>query len=587
MSLVVIDCPTGLAGNMLLAALLDVGVPEAVIHAPLAALGLEGRYRIEREERQSGGLRGLHLSVIPLEPQPHHRHWGSLRQQILQAPWPAALRERVLAVFEGLAAAEAAVHGHAPEVVEFHEVGAIDALVDVVGVCAGLLHLEVERLICTIPPAGHGSVTTAHGSLPLPAPAVLELARQHALPLASSADFPPAELTTPTGLALMACWASGFGVAPAMVPRVVGVGLGSRTLDRPNLLRLILADSPEPPAAHEDAWPAAADQGAWPAEGNQKPWPAEPEGRAWSAAAEGESWPAAADQKKSPTAPEERASPAEGNQKPWPAEPEERACSAAAEGESWPAAADQKKTPTAPEERASPAEGTQKPWPAESAAVSEPLLEQQAQIDDATAEDLAFLAEALRQAGAVEVFSQSVLMKKGRVGTLITALAPPERAEALRAIWWRHSTTLGLREQLQRRWRLPRQQEQRPTPWGPVRLKRAALPDGRRRFKLEHDDLAALARQHNLSLDDMRQLLREALAAPIPEEAPLPRERPGEETPMQSPRQATGETSMGTPSQATRETTETSLRDTARQATEETPRETPSQATGKTPKEEP
>jgi uncharacterized protein (TIGR00299 family) protein len=414
MTLAVIDCPTGLAGNMLLAALLDAGVPEAVIHAPLAALGLEGSYRIVREERHSGGLRGCHLSVIPLEVQPHHRPWGPLRQQILQAPWPAALRERVLAVFERLAAAEAAVHGHAVDAVEFHEVGAIDALVDVVGVCAGLLHLEVERLLCSIPPAGHGSVRTAHGPLPLPAPAVLEMARQLALPLASSADFPPAELTTPTGLALMACWADAFGPPPALVPRAVGVGLGSRTLDRPNLLRLILAD------------PLAGGLSA------------------------------------------------------------------------------------------------------ETAPLCETLLVQQAQIDDATAEDLAFLAEALRQAGAVEVFSQSVLMKKGRAGTLITALVAPERAESLRAIWWRHSTTLGLREESQRRWRLPRAQDARDTPWGTVRLKQAALPDGRRRFKLEHDDLAALARQHNLSLDDMRQLLREALPpapAPAPAEGPAGEER--------------------------------------------------------------
>jgi uncharacterized protein (TIGR00299 family) protein len=414
MTLVVIDCPTGLAGNMLLAALLDAGVPESVIHAPLAALGLEGRYRLVREERRSGGLRGLHLSVIPLERQPHHRPWGPLREQILQVAWPEALRRRVLAVFERLAAAEAAVHGHAAEAVEFHEVGALDALVDVVGVCAGLLHLEVERLLCAIPPAGHGSVVTAHGPLPLPAPAVLEMARQLALPLASSADFPPAELTTPTGLALMACWADAFGPPPALVPRAVGVGLGTRALDRPNLLRLILAD----------------------------PLPSDPFGS-----------------------------------------------------------------------------DTDGPVP-ELAPLCETLLVQQAQIDDATAEDLAFLAEALRQGGAVEVFSQSVLMKKGRAGTLITALAPPERAESLRAIWWRHSTTLGLREETQRRWRLPRAQEARDTPWGTVRLKRADLPDGRRRFKLEHDDLAALARQHNLSLDDMRQLLREALAAaPAPSPA--------------------------------------------------------------------
>ncbi|MFN9622902.1 MAG: LarC family nickel insertion protein [Cyanobacteriota bacterium] len=396
MTLAVVDCPTGLAGNMLLAALLDVGVPEPVIHEPLAALGLEGRYRLVREERHSGGLRGVHLTVLPLEHEPHHRPWGPLRLRIQRAPWPDDLRQRVLAVFEGLAAAEAAVHGHPVDAVEFHEVGAMDALVDVVGVCAGLRHLRLDRLLCAIPPAGHGSVRTAHGPLPLPAPAVLELARQRALPLASSADFPPGELTTPTGLALMACWAEAFGPPPALVPRAVGVGLGSRALDRPNLLRLILADPPG-----------------------------------------------------------------------LPGQP-----------------------------------------------LCETLFVQQAQIDDATAEDLAFLAEALRQGGAVEVFSQAVLMKKGRVGTLITALVPPERAEHLRAIWWRHSTTLGLREEPQRRWRLPRAPETRDTPWGTVRLKRADLPDGRRRFKLEHDDLAALARQHTLSLEEMRQLLREALTSP-------------------------------------------------------------------------
>ncbi|MEB3324649.1 MAG: nickel pincer cofactor biosynthesis protein LarC [Cyanobacteriota bacterium] len=420
MSLVVIDCPTGLAGNMLLAALLDLGVPETVIHRPLAALGLEGLYRLEIHEQRSAGLRGLHLGVTALEAQPHHRPWGPLRQQILQAPWPEALRQRVLGVFQRLAEAEAAVHGHAPEAVHFHEVGAIDALVDVVGVCAGLLHLEAETVICAIPPAGHGTVSTAHGQLPVPAPAVLEMARQLKLPLASSASFPPAELTTPTGLALMACWATCFGPPPSLVPQALGVGLGSRTLDRPNLLRLLVAEALTRPDG----------------------------------------------------------------------------------------------------EPASDADGTA------GGAICEPLLAQQAQIDDATAEDLAFLAEALRQAGAVEVFSQPVLMKKGRAGTLITALAPPDRAENLRAIWWRHSTTLGVREELQRRWRLPRAQEELHTRWGTVRLKRAALPDGRRRFKLEHEDLAALARQHNLSLDDMRQLLHQTLEQPADPPAASPEDGP-------------------------------------------------------------
>ena len=392
--LALLDAPTGLAGNMLLAALLDLGLPQAEIDIPLAALGLAGTYRLEIEERRSGGLRGLHLAVTSLEPQPAHRHWGELRRQLQEAPWPEPLKQRVLEVFGLLAQAEAAVHGHSPEQVHFHEVGALDALVDVVGVCAGLLHFGVEQLVCSPPPAGHGLVATAHGTLPLPAPAVLELARLRAIPLASAEGFPPGELTTPTGLALAACWATRFGHPPTHVPKRVGVGLGSRSLDRPNLLRLTLADGGGSDPAH-----------------------------------------------------------------------------------------------------------------------LETVLVQQAQIDDATAEDLAFLAEELRQAGALEVFSQPIAMKKGRTAQLLTALVAPEQAESLRLVWWRHSSTLGLREQHQTRWVLPRRSRQLATPLGPVRLKQAQLPDGRWRTKPEHDDLAALARQHTLGIDQVRLVVQQALEA--------------------------------------------------------------------------
>ena len=395
MNIALLDCPTGLAGNMLLAALFDLGVPEAVVHEPLAALGLQDAYRLELAERRSGGLRGLHLEVKLLEAQPHHRHWGVLRGQLEAAPWPEALRQKVLAVFGLLAEAEAAVHGHPPEQVHFHEVGAIDALVDVVGVCAALLWLEVDELVCSPPPAGHGTVRTAHGLLPLPAPAVLEIARQKAIPLASSEGMPAGELTTPTGLALAACWANRFGIPPAYIPKAIGVGLGSRSLDRPNLLRISLA--------------AAAETSG-----------------------------------------------------------------------------------------------------AQSGAQQQTLLLQQAQIDDASAEDLAFLAEALRQAGALEVFSQSIAMKKGRSGTLLTALAEPATAEALRAVWWRHSTSLGLREQLQQRWRLPRRIVQLQTPLGPVRLKQAQRPDGSWRGKPEHDDLIELAQRHQQSIEAVRQQVIQA-----------------------------------------------------------------------------
>ncbi len=408
--LALLDCPTGLAGNMLLAALLDLGVPQAVVEAPLAALGLAGAYRLELEERRSGGLRGLHLNVCGLEPEPPARHWSRLRHQLRQAPLEESLRRRVLAVFGLLAEAEAAVHGHSPEQVHFHEVGAVDALVDVVGVCAGLLHLGVEQLVCAPPPAGHGTVRTAHGLLPLPAPAVLEIARRRGVPLADAGGLPPAELTTPTGLALAACWADRFGLPPAHVPRQVGVGLGSRELDRPNLLRLVLADALDSAGA-----------------------------------------------------------------------------------------------------------GGSEPMGAGGAGEPEPHLEtvlvQQAQIDDATPEDLAFLIEALRQAGALEAFSQPLTMKKGRPGWLVTALGRPDPAAAdrLRQVWWRHGTSLGLREQQQRRWVLPRRQLELDTPLGMVRVKQARRPDGRWSCKPEHDDLIALARRHDLAIDQVRATVQHAL----------------------------------------------------------------------------
>ena len=399
MSLALVDCPTGLAGNMLLAALFDLGLPQAALDAPLAALGLAGAYAIDLEERRSGGLRGLHLAVRGLEIDPPHRHWAELEATIAGAALEPQLKQRVLAVFGLLAEAEAQVHGQPAERVHFHEVGAIDALVDVVGVCAGLAHFGIDQLVCASPPAGHGTVQTAHGLLPLPAPAVLELARRRGIPLASSAGFPAGELTTPTGLALMAALAERFGPAPALVPQAVGIGLGSRQLDRPNLLRLVLA--------------------------------------------------------------------------------------ADAQGDG----------PGLPE-----------------TALPEILLQQQAQIDDATPEDLAFLADELRRAGALEVFSQALLMKKGRPGVLVTVLARPEQAEALRRIWWRQGTSLGVREQLQQRWALPRSSRELATPLGPVRLKQVELPAGERRSKPEFEDLAALARRHGLPLAQVRQIVAAALA---------------------------------------------------------------------------
>ena len=257
-----VDAPTGLAGDMLLAGLLDLGVPISAIEEPLNSLGLAGCYRIDVVEARSGGLRGQRVSVTGLETQPPHRHWADIRQQIVDAPLSTALKERVLAVFTALAEAEATVHGSSTESVHFHEVGAVDALVDVVGVCAALHQLNPSRICCSPLPAGRGMVRTAHGLLPVPVPAVLELARRQRIPLIQSPNAPEGELVTPTGLALMAVWADGFVPPARFTPALVGIGLGHRELDRPNLVRLLLDSNPEE-LADVPRWQSLVVQEAW------------------------------------------------------------------------------------------------------------------------------------------------------------------------------------------------------------------------------------------------------------------------------------------------------------------------------------
>ena len=131
---------------MLLAALLDLGVPMAVVEASLAQIGLEGLVRLDLREERSGGLRGRRLTVTGLESDPPHRHWGEIQARIQQSTLHLDLRQMVLAVFTALAEAEATVHGCSPDAVHFHEVGAIDALVDVVGVCAPVDHLAPQQI---------------------------------------------------------------------------------------------------------------------------------------------------------------------------------------------------------------------------------------------------------------------------------------------------------------------------------------------------------------------------------------------------------------------------------------------------------
>jgi pyridinium-3,5-bisthiocarboxylic acid mononucleotide nickel chelatase len=280
------DCFSGIAGDMTLGALLDLGVPEEFVRGELAKLPVGG-YRLERERVQRGALVGTKIHVrLDGEPHSHeheqahshdhdhdhehehahshdhdhhdhdrehhghhhhehekhdprhahhaHRHYRDIKK-MLEQHLDGDVRRRALQIFDRIAVVEARLHGVTVEDVAFHEVGAIDSIVDIVGAAAGLAWLAPARITSRRVPLGGGTVDTAHGRLPVPAPATLEL-----LAGADVEAGGDSELTTPTGAGILAASVSGYGAMPAM--RVVGVGWGAgdrQLADRPNLLRVV------------------------------------------------------------------------------------------------------------------------------------------------------------------------------------------------------------------------------------------------------------------------------------------------------------------------------------------------------------
>lgn len=232
------DCFSGVSGDMTLGALVDLGVPLGWLRERLAALPLGG-FEIEEQTVTENGIRSRRIAVRVTDPAPPHRHFGEIRGQIAAAPYPESVRERAIAIFRRLAAAEAAVHGCPVEEVHFHEVGAVDALVDVVGCVLGLEYLGVKAIHASPIPNGRGFVVCSHGRIPIPAPATQKLLEG----VPTYGVEVEAELTTPTGAAIVSALSSGFGPLPPMVLRGTGYGAGSLRLEPgPNLLRLVLGE---------------------------------------------------------------------------------------------------------------------------------------------------------------------------------------------------------------------------------------------------------------------------------------------------------------------------------------------------------
>jgi len=398
-----LECPTGIAGDMCLGALVDCGLPWQYLVDCLKNLGIEQEYQLSTETVIRNGQSATKVHVILKHEHGHHHHHDSddlhddrtrhlpeIEKIITSSSLPERVKRWSLDIFKTLAIAESAVHGIPPEQVHFHEVGATDAIIDIVGTCIGLDWLDLDRLYCSPMPTGGGTVKAAHGKLSVPVPAVVKLWETREVPIYSNGI--KKELVTPTGAAIAVTLASDFGEPPAMQLSKIGLGAGSRDLEIPNILRL------------------------WIGKTSKKP--------------------------------------------------------------------------------------------AEIKFKQEVITVLETQIDDLNPQVIAYTLEQLLAAGALDVFTQSITMKKSRSGILLTTICHQAIADTCKAIIFRETTTLGIRERTQSRSILQREIESVETEYGTVRLKIARESGNKSQIlnvQPEYEDCAALARQHNVSWREVSQ----------------------------------------------------------------------------------
>ena len=242
MKIAYLDCFSGISGDMVLGAWLDLGLPAPLLRRTLKTLALPPfRLLIRREER--GGLSGFRVLVQEGKKAPPHRSYQDLRTLIDRSPLPPEIKQPALEVLRHLATVEGRIHGREVEEVHFHEIGALDTIIDAVGAALGFHYFQVHSVWASPLPAGRGWVQSQHGPLPLPAPATLALLEGAAL-VPSSLEK---ELVTPTGAAIVKTWVRHFGPPPACTLTKVGYGLGRQELpDRPNALRIWLGEGSAP-----------------------------------------------------------------------------------------------------------------------------------------------------------------------------------------------------------------------------------------------------------------------------------------------------------------------------------------------------
>lgn len=465
-----LECPTGLAGDMCLGALVHAGVPLEYLTEKLKLLGISHEYHLWAEKVQRNGQQATkvhvdllakprhpsleagvdphttfathlhssegdrlhlpdsvsshpHAHQIPTttssENHSHSRHLPEIIQMIQAAGLPPQAEAWSLAVFQRLAEAEGAVHGIAPEQVHFHEVGATDAIVDIVGTCLGLDWLGVEQIYCSAMPTGGGTIRAAHGQLPVPTPAVLKLWEMRQVPIYSNGI--ERELVTPTGAAIATTLATEFGAPPPMRLQTVGLGAGSRQLPIPNMVRLWIGEG---------------------GKGEERRKKQEEKSREWRSGGVGTQVMAQESQKSE-------------NQ----------------------------------------------------GSTQETITLLETQIDDLNPQAIGYVFEALLAAGAVDVFTQAIAMKKSRPGVLLCVLCHPEQVKACETIIFRETTTLGIRHLTQQRTVLQRELQMIQTIYGAVRVKVAWHQGAIANVQPEYQDCAAIATQSNIPWREVHQVV--------------------------------------------------------------------------------
>ncbi len=405
-----LECPAGIAGDMCLGALVDAGVPLEYAIEKLNLLGISHEYQLRAELVHRNGQQATKVHVDLTDDHHHHhqgnghshhgRHLPEIEALILTAKLPVRAQAASLAVFRKLADAEGAVHGIAPEQVHFHEVGATDAIVDIVGTCLGLDWLGIDQLYCSAMPTGGGTVRAAHGLLPVPTPAVLKLWESRQVPVYSNGI--EKELCTPTGTAIAVTLATSFGPPPQMSLQRIGLGAGSRNLPIPNILRLwigeIVVEQAQQEKAGEDAHPT----------------------------------------------------------------------------------------------------------------IQETISVLETQIDDLSPQAIAYTFDALFEAGALDVFTQPIVMKKSRQGVLLTVICHPENQQTCETVLFRETTTLGIRRSTQIRAILQREIQRVLTPYGEVRVKVSGSGGVITNVQPEYEDCAAFAKENNVSWREVHRLALQA-----------------------------------------------------------------------------